>query len=207
MKVYASVEIRNGTRLRDDGSYMTNADRGGRQQHPINDSIWFAEPGQPKEWDRRHMGQFCIDCATQAEREKVMMEACPREGVTTLRIVWDRTPFSDQEKATIQRRIPDDEDIPPIPTMTYDEFKAATLPENSKHVLDEAVATVEVLTRRILIGEELLAGAALRDRPKIQVKIERDTSERNFYESLRIEFSKRLAREEDLPRRTEVTRG
>ena len=207
MKIYATVEIRNGERLRDDGSYMTNADRKGPQPMPINDTIWFAEPSAPGPWDRRNMGQFCIDCATQAEAEDVMDDAGPSEGATTLRIVWERTPFTAEELATIQKRVPDDDPILPIPTMSYAEFKAATLPENSAFVIAMAVDYRDFHAGRVSIGEQLLVTAPERDRAAIEKAITEDARFRDSFEAERVEYAKRLVREEDLPRREEVTRG
>lgn len=215
MRVYACVEIRNGTRLRDDGSYMTNADRAGSQPQPINDDIWYVREGtEPGKGDRRRFGYFAI---TVADRRKAMVAAdyaAHNELAHTLRLIWDRTPFTASEIAAIQDRIPDDDPLPPIPTMTFAEFKAATIPCNSEWVKARATEARDYHAGRIRISEELLAQfpsviggeEAVRHRT-ISDSLVMHRRFRDESEAKRVRFSKRLLREEPIARRAETTRG
>ena len=130
--VHVRIEIYDGHR-----EGMRREERPVTKPKPRNDFIWHAQEAAPSPSDWRYHGYVRVTCETSNEVRSVLRD-CKEfiaSGHYARRIVWARTPFTDQQLQRIQRPITDTT-LPPIPRLTFAEFRLATLPMHSQMIAD-----------------------------------------------------------------------
>ena len=172
-----------------------------------NDDIWFADIVKPGDDDWRANGYFRVLCTTRDEVERVV-QACDRnadgEGFFIRRVVWDRMPFTAAQLLLIQEPFAGPMQV--IPRMTFNQFYASTLPQNSARLEGILGAARDELN--VEKAAALAAAAAEPEGERKQAHL-RDADKADGISRAREEqrkrFAMRITREETgVPRRVRV---
>jgi len=174
-----------------------------------NDDVWGASETAPGEWDWLNAAWIAVQCSTRSQVDRLLQD-CDRcndsEGFFSWRIVWDRTPFSALQLERIQTRGAAVDAHPTIPTMTFAEFNASIIPQNSV-LLESYVASLKAsyAAERDAAIQRVNAATTDTEREWHQLQVTLMDDLVNEVEARRKRFANRIAKEEPaVPRRQRV---